>query len=590
VNGKGMRARLLLPVVLLAVGMLGPLVAWFITGWSGVRRGQAEVDRAVVESLRAQETSIADRIAAILQVLRERESRRPYFHYQSLYHDPRGADLGASIVTSPLVEGPTDPLVETYFQIDSQGLLTVPTYNEDVPTLNIGPNAGEGQKVLALLRPVASELVKLGAEGAPASPAPAPSSSAKAEVVAQNDLGNQQGSIQQVLDNNSFAQNKDANQIYNQIKKQKKSSNEATVGEVVVTIEPFRFAVASIGGAPRILAVRGVETPAGRSTQGFLISTAGLATWLAMPPDAEVRASTDASPAIDDDVAVSLPLLRGALHVVVPPPDASVASGAKTAVARDFLVRFVPVSLATMIACGLALLVVAKTERLAQQRSQFAASAAHELRTPLAGLRLYAEMLEGGLGDPEKAGDYARRIGEEAARLGRVVGNVLGFSQLERGAITVRRSRQDLAAWLTDDVARMAPGVEALGAKLELAIDVDPLEASFDADAMGQIVQNLVDNAEKYSREAKDRTIHVHLRVKDSLACIEVRDHGPGIPRSQRESLFVPFVRGELVDQPAGVGLGLSISRALARAQGGDLTLLDATDGARFMVTLPTAG
>ena len=153
------------------------------------------------------------------------------------------------------------------------------------------------------------------------------------------------------------------------------------------------------------------------------------------------------------------------------------------------------------MAAGLAgLLVVAmvhQSERLAQQRAQFAAAAAHELRTPLAGMRLYGEMLAEGLGNPDRARDYARRIAGEAERLGRVVTNVLSFTRLEQGSISVRPQPGDLAAAVRDACRRQRPALEESGAELELELAEDLPPVSFDHDAVANILQNLLDNAEK---------------------------------------------------------------------------------------------
>jgi signal transduction histidine kinase len=110
--------------------------------------------------------------------------------------------------------------------------------------------------------------------------------------------------------------------------------------------------------------------------------------------------------------------------------------------------------------------------------------------------------------------------------------------------------------------------------------------ASFDADALAQIVGNLVDNAEKYTREASDRTITV--RVADAPEGPEVRvsDRGPGLPASLRKKLFRPFARGAPRDGPAGLGLGLTLARALARAQGGEVVSASPGQGAELVVRL----
>jgi signal transduction histidine kinase len=239
-----------------------------------------------------------------------------------------------------------------------------------------------------------------------------------------------------------------------------------------------------------------------------------------------------------------------------------------------------------MLAGGLVLLVVARTEQLARTRSRFAATAAHELRTPLAGLRLYGEMLAGELGDPAQTKQYAQRVADEAARLGRVVTNVLGFSQLERGSLRVQPTRGDLSARLRDEIERLRPTIATLGATLALDAP-DAVEATFDADAVGQIVSNLVDNAEKYGREASDRSIAISLRRDGGAVAVAVSDHGPGVAQPLRRTLFTPFVRGDQRDAPAGIGLGLTLSRALARAQGGDLLCEEVDRGARFVLKLP---
>src|SRR5262249_60887390 len=124
------------------------------------------------------------------------------------------------------------------------------------------------------------------------------------------------------------------------------------------------------------------------------------------------------------------------------------------------------------IAALLVVLLVARAERLARERSQFAAAAAHELRAPLAGLQLYGDMLADGLGDPAKLRDYARRMSEEASRLGRVVSNVLGFSQLERGNLSVEAKVGPLGKALCELAERAQPALDRAGAVLDL--DVEP--------------------------------------------------------------------------------------------------------------------
>jgi signal transduction histidine kinase len=255
---------------------------------------------------------------------------------------------------------------------------------------------------------------------------------------------------------------------------------------------------------------------------------------------------------------------------------------------RRFWISFVWGVVSALVAMLCVVGMVWQAERLAHQRSQFAASAAHELRTPLAGMRMYSEMLAEGLGDPTRAKEYARRVADEAERLGRVVGNVLEFTRLERGTLKVRPELGDLAATVRDGVARQLPALEAMGARVEMMIADELPQACFDRDAVGEILQNLLDNAEKHTRAATNRTIHVSLATAANGVALSVADHGPGVPSEIRQRLFRPFERGTHEDAPAGLGLGLVLVQALALAQGGNVSYADAHGGgAIFTVTFP---
>src|SRR5690606_25226422 len=139
-------------------------------------------------------------------------------------------------------------------------------------------------------------------------------------------------------------------------------------------------------------------------------------------------------------------------------------------------------------------------------------------------------------------------------------------------------------------VARVGPALEHAGVTLVASIP-ERAPARLDPDAVARILQNLLDNAEKYGRGAPDRT--VELTVADAPgggALIEVADRGPGVPRALARRLFTPFARGAGPDAPAGLGLGLALSRALAGAMGGELTYRGRDGGgALFALRLPPA-
>jgi signal transduction histidine kinase len=285
---------------------------------------------------------------------------------------------------------------------------------------------------------------------------------------------------------------------------------------------------------------------------------------------------------------VTAPLAIGAgdWRVAVPIEGAAAAEVAAIGVGSTFWGRFVPVGVLAMLCGILVVVVVARAERLASARSRFAASAAHELRTPLAGLQLYGDMLADGLGDPGKAQQYAHRISEEASRLGRVVANVLGFSQLERGDLAVHPHAGDAADAARGVIDRARPTLERAGMTIDVDLP-DALPARLDDDAVARILGNLLDNAEKYSRGRDTRRVSITGRAADKTVEIEVSDSGPGVAAPAR--LFTPFSRGVDGDGPAGLGLGLALSRSLARAMGGDLVHRATSDGATFVLVLPQA-
>jgi signal transduction histidine kinase len=270
--------------------------------------------------------------------------------------------------------------------------------------------------------------------------------------------------------------------------------------------------------------------------------------------------------------------------------DASVATaGARVraaSVRSRFRTNFAGGLLAALVAGALVVGLVRQADRLAQQRARFAASAAHELRTPLAGLRMYGEMLADASGDPAQHQAYARRIAREAERLGRVVANLLGFSKLERGELKLHAAAGDIGAAIRESLGRLRPALEAGGSRVEESIPDGLPAARFDRDALHQILQNLLDNAARHGRSATDRTIRVELTRGPDGPSLSVVDHGPGVEPSLKGRLFQAFTRHPSPDAPDGLGLGLALVQALARAQDASVAYSDEVGGgSRFTVT-----
>jgi signal transduction histidine kinase len=259
------------------------------------------------------------------------------------------------------------------------------------------------------------------------------------------------------------------------------------------------------------------------------------------------------------------------------------------------------------LAAALAMVVVLRSAlALSERRAAFVSAVTHELRTPLTTFRMYAEMLEEGMAPPDKRERYLATLRREADRLGELVENVLAYARIESDraplapeAIAVGRLLERVRERLEErSLAGGLPlDVEVEPALADVAVRVDPA-------AVEQILFNLVDNAAKYapSRAGVDATGDAGERRAPALELraaasgrgrveLSVRDHGPGIDATERESIFEPFAkaRAHASGTQPGVGLGLALSRRLARQLGGELRVEAAEPGARFVLTVPRA-
>lgn len=231
---------------------------------------------------------------------------------------------------------------------------------------------------------------------------------------------------------------------------------------------------------------------------------------------------------------------------------------------------------------------------LSERRATFVSAVTHELRTPLTTFRMYTEMLADGMvTDETKRARYLETLKGEAVRLGHLVENVLAYAKIERGRLAARPSAHALPELCERFAQRLQGRAEQAGMGLELELDErDPLVVAVDPGALEQILFNLVDNACKYARGAADPRIQLSAVGAGAKVRLEVRDFGPGITGPEKRSLFQAFSKSAqraAVSAP-GVGLGLALSRGLARAMGGELRYEAPADGgARFVLLLPRA-
>jgi signal transduction histidine kinase len=229
--------------------------------------------------------------------------------------------------------------------------------------------------------------------------------------------------------------------------------------------------------------------------------------------------------------------------------------------------------------------------RFANQQRRFASLVTHELRSPLTTFRLYSDLLaEGLVSDDERKSEYHRTLQRESDQMARIVENVIAHTRVEEGRAQLHPESLTLA----DLVARLEKNLrkpaEECGLGIEFEIRDGEATLTTDAEAVGQILLNLVENACKYGRSDRDPGVAIAASAAGDWVELSVRDHGTGIAPAAAARLFRPFERGEdHGDEPIrGLGLGLALSRGLARDLGGSLELEHPADGgARFVLRLP---
>ena len=252
---------------------------------------------------------------------------------------------------------------------------------------------------------------------------------------------------------------------------------------------------------------------------------------------------------------------------------------------------FVALGIAGILGLVLVLLLVREAtrgRREATRKLSLLATVSHEFRTPLTNLRLYAEMMAGtpGMREDDRR-KYLTIISDEAERLARLVDNVLDY-----GRLTERRRKYSLREI---DLPRILRAIlthfDAKAASAGVAINLGGLpEATVraDADAVRQVVTNLIDNALKYA--ANGKKIDLVVGTEAGAAFVDVTDFGPGIPAKDAKRIFTRFFRGEnsLAAGIGGAGLGLDIASGLMRGMGGALTYRpNPAGGSVFRVAFP---
>jgi two-component system phosphate regulon sensor histidine kinase PhoR len=232
---------------------------------------------------------------------------------------------------------------------------------------------------------------------------------------------------------------------------------------------------------------------------------------------------------------------------------------------------------------------VTRLERLENVRQEFLSNVSHELRTPLTSIMALSETLEvGAIDDPENNRRFLSIIQKNAARMHRLIDDILELSAIEAGNVKLQRETVPLRILVEDVISSLS--AVAAGRNIEVKNLVAPQdEVLADPHRLLQMLTNLIDNAIKFNRDGGAVTITFEIKSRDRIV---VSDTGEGIPSHHLDRLFERFYRVDRARsrELGGTGLGLAIVKHLARSHGGEVTVRSQLGaGTEFTIELPRA-
>lgn len=220
-------------------------------------------------------------------------------------------------------------------------------------------------------------------------------------------------------------------------------------------------------------------------------------------------------------------------------------------------------------------------------RRRLVAAASHDLRTPLASLRLLVEAIDDGVATGETRDRYLAEIRTHVGVLSGLIDDLFELSRIEAGDISWTMRRVELAELIDEAVAAMRAPAAARGVRIAAELPAEGLRAQANPEKVQRVLFNLIQNAIRHT--PADGSVTVRARSLGDGVEVEVDDEGEGIAPADGERVFEAFHRGDASRAEGGAGLGLAISKAIVEAHGGRIWLEDGAPGTRVRFTLAGA-
>jgi len=559
------------------------------TTWTVLRLDRAQINARREAAMEETVRLALWRMDSALTTLVSQEGVRPYFVYSAFYPAERAytrmfaeIEQGEVLFPSPLL-AQESPYILLHFQLGPDGSLTSP----QVPTGNMLDLAEAGyvtyEEIEAAERRLAQMRSSLTREMLADALAPSTVRSTPAARIPEE--SGQQKEAAAVASSQTVR-----NTIEYQARVQQRADVTPRTAQrpVMPLSEVSEEVMRPLWIGSELVLARRVLVNGHDYFQGCWLDWPSIKEWLLtsiedLLPEADLAPLTSESSDNVSRMLASLPIR------LVPGTAPAEATGAPS-----------PIRLSLLIAWGFALLgsaavaaVLLMSVSLGERRRAFVSAVTHEMRTPLTTFRMYTEMLAGGMvPEEEKQRHYLDTLRIEADRLSHLVQNVLAYARLEGRRGIIRLETMALKELLNRVKDRLQERAEQAGMSLlvESEDESAAMSVRIDASAVEQILFNLVDNACKYSSSASSKVIHLEADRNGSVAVLRVRDHGPGVAGKDVKRIFRPFCKSarDAANSAPGVGLGLALSRRLARSMGGNLDLArDCEPGACFVLSLP---